>query len=187
LVLRPDTRRLAWGEGEVFIPAETLASVDGRRIVLERGWLWGQGASDQAWMISTAGLVISLSDGRFALEQLPGESAWLYLLDGEAAVYRSEASDQVTRLAAGTMLALPETGTLIAVPLDSAVIGALSPAAGAAPALVWEPTPAAQVRDRLALVGITTAQVVTFATYALALAALFTLPLIALVWRRRRA
>jgi hypothetical protein len=187
LALRPDTRRLAWGEGELYLPAETQATVDGRRIVLERGWLWGEGASDQPWMITTAGLVISLPGGRFALEQLPGESAWLYVLEGEAEVYRTDSPEPVTRLSAGSMLALPETGALVAVPLDPAVIAVLSPAASAAPVPVWEPALAAQFRDRLALVGITTAQVLTFATYTLALAALFVVPLLALAWWRRRA
>jgi hypothetical protein len=118
---------------------------------------------------------------------LPGASSWLYVLEGTAEVYRPETPALVTRLSAGSMLALTETGARAAVPLDRAVIAALAPPAAVAPVPVWEPALAAQLRDRLALVGITTAQVLTLATYTLALAALFVLPLLALAWRRRRA
>jgi hypothetical protein len=84
------------------------------------------------------------------------------------------------------MVALTEAAPLVAVPLDAAVIAALAPAAAEAPVPVWAPGLAAQVRDRLALAGITTAQVLTFITYSLALVGLFILPLLALAWRRRR-
>lgn len=84
------------------------------------------------------------------------------------------------------MLPLTTVGDLVGVPLDPVVISALAPGVEQAPAPVWEPSPSAQLRDRLALLGVTTAQVMTFATYLLAVAALCALPIAwAARWRRR--
>jgi hypothetical protein len=191
LVARPGTLRLPWGEGELLIPADAQATVDGRRIVLDRGWLWGQGAGDQPWTLETAGVVISLAGGNFALENVPGQLPWLYLFEGAAEVYRPEAPAQVTVLSASSAapdlgVALVPAGVLSAVPFDAVTIAALAPASSAAPAPVWQPSLAAQVRDRLALLGVTSAQVLTFATYLASMLALISLPFLAFaVWRRR--
>jgi hypothetical protein len=191
LAARPDIRRLPWGAGELLIPAETQAAVNGRRIVLERGWLWGQGGGDQPWTLESAGVLISLPRGRFALEHMPGQTPWLYLFEGEAEVYRPDAPAQATPLSAGSPaqalgVALLPAGGLVAVPLDAVTIAALAEAPGVAPAPVWQPGLAAQLRDRLALFGVTTAQALTLFTYLLSLLALLALPVTAIAWWRRR-
>ncbi len=80
------------------------------------------------------------------------------------------------------MLALLPNGELMPVPLDPLVMQALAPTPAAALPAVWAPTLAAQVRNRLALLGITAAQVVTFITYMLVLLSLFAVPLVRVVW-----
>ena len=88
---------------------------------------------------------------------------------------------------AGQMLALTGSGELAAVPLDPVVMQVLHSDARAPLPVVWEPTLEAQARNRLALLGVTTAQVVTFATYSLSIAALLALPVAGALWWRRRA
>ncbi|MCC7361258.1 MAG: carboxypeptidase regulatory-like domain-containing protein, partial [Anaerolineales bacterium] len=187
LVEGPGLQRLAWGSGELRVPPETQATLEGKHIRLVSGWLWGTGDGDQSGTIETAGVVIEVPGGLFALENQPGQSAWLYLFQGTAEAYRAADPSRRAYLAAGEMLALTASGALAAAPLDPAVMQALHPSARAPLPAVWEPNLAAQVRDRLALLGVTTAQVVTFATYSLSIAALVTLPVAGAMWWRRRA
>ncbi|MCC6187406.1 MAG: carboxypeptidase regulatory-like domain-containing protein, partial [Anaerolineales bacterium] len=187
LVERPDMQRLAWGSGELRVPPETRATLADRQISLASGWLWGTGDGGQSGTIETAGVVIEVPGGLFALENQPGQSAWFYLFEGTAEAYRAADPARRVYLAAGQMLALTASGELAAVPLDPVVMQALHPGARAPLPAIWEPNLEAQVRDRLALLGVTTAQVVTFATYSLSIAALATLPVAGAIWWRRRA
>jgi hypothetical protein len=187
LAPRPELTRLAWGAGEILLPPEAQASVEGEQIALDSGWLWGEGGGGQPATIRAAGAVISLESGIFALQNVPGQTAWLYLFEGAADVYRAEAPGQRVRLAGGNMLALPPAGKLVAVPLDPIVTTALAPDTAPALSPVWELTPAAQIRNRLALLGVTTAQAATLVTYVLAVLALVALPVAGLAWWRRRA
>ncbi|MEP7356511.1 MAG: hypothetical protein ABI847_04680 [Anaerolineales bacterium] len=188
LTALPGMRRLAWGSGEISLPPETQAVVTGRQIELESGWLWGAGAGSEPWVIQTAGVVITLDSGDFALVNRPGQTAWVYLLEGQAEVHRSQTPGQTTVLTGPTMLALATDGELTGVPLDPIVMQAMS-AGGAVPiALVWEPSLAAQMRDGLARLGIRSAQILTIGTYLSAIAAIFAVPAVAVIWwaRRRR-
>lgn len=180
LMPQPDLQRVAWGAGQISVPAATTLSGSGLSLTLAAGWLWGQGAGGAPVVIEVAGVTLTLSDGPFALVSRPGQPAWLYLLGGRAEAHRVGQPVPLTLLEAGTMLALTPAGALTAVPLDPLVIAALPPIA--APAPVWAPTLAAQISNRLALGGITVAQVVTFVTYMGVLLALFGVPLVRLSW-----
>jgi hypothetical protein len=136
--------------------------------------------------VEMAGVVIEVAEGAFALEAVAGQVAWLYVFEGTAQVSRAADAAERLVLAGGEMLALPAGGDLVAVPIEAVVVQALRAEALALP-VVWEPSVGAQVRNRLALVGVTTAQVATLVTYVLAIGALLALPIAGLAWRRRRA
>jgi WD40 repeat protein len=184
---RPDLQRLPWGDGAILAPAETRLTASGLQLSLASGWLWGQGAGAQPVVIETASVVLTISGGPFALENVPGQPAWLYLLGGQAQAYRVGQPAQPVDLAANSMLALDPAAPLTAVPLDPIVFQALRPA-GSPPPPVWEPTLGARLGNGLSLLGITAAQVVTFITYMAVLFALFAVPLVRLSWwlRHRR-
>ncbi|MEZ4641566.1 MAG: carboxypeptidase-like regulatory domain-containing protein [Chloroflexota bacterium] len=179
LTAQPGTRSVTWGSGSVIVPAESLVDLTATKIVLENGWLWGQGDSAQPIIISTPTAEISLSSGEFALEYLPGKRAWLYLVNGRAAV---RTSDTTLLLQSGQMVNLFNDAGLQAVPLQAVVISALHADQSSPLSLIWEPTLRARVRDQLARVGINTAQVITFITYFLVLSSLFIIPFVGLYW-----
>ena len=117
---RPDTRILPWGAGKLVIPDKTNASASGDRIVLRQGWLWGTG--DRPLTIDTPESRITVQGGSFALEYLPGESAWLYVLSGEAAVSARGEPDIAVR--SGEMCAFAGKGIArpLPVPFDEVAL-----------------------------------------------------------------
>ncbi|MCB9420035.1 MAG: carboxypeptidase regulatory-like domain-containing protein [Ardenticatenaceae bacterium] len=182
LTPQPETQIIAWGNGAVVVPAESQAEVSGTTIVLENGWLWGQSDSAQPVVIDTPAVEISLSSGEFALEYLPGKRGWLYVVNGRAQVRQQE---NAIELKTGQMVNLFNETGLQAVPLKPMAVTALHADQSSPLFLVWEPTLEARIRDRLARVGVSTAQVITFITYFIVLLSLFIVPLLALYWRRK--
>jgi hypothetical protein len=62
------------------------------------------------------------------------------------------------------------------------VVSALHPDQSSPLPLNWEPTLKARIRDQLARIGISTAQLITFITYFIVLTSLFIIPFVALYW-----
>jgi hypothetical protein len=86
------------------------------------------------------------------------------VMEGDAAV-RAHPADEPITVHAGEMMAMTKDAGWVAVPIDLVVVAALR--SNASPLLPqWEPTFNAQVRDRLAQMGIGVAQVATLITYA---------------------
>jgi hypothetical protein len=106
LVRRPDTQVLAWGTGEILIPAETQAVSGDHQISLGRGWLWGNGGDGQPFQIKLNAFQIEIKNGRFALESTPGQSTWFYLFEGQAELKTRGA---VQPIGQGQMVALGES------------------------------------------------------------------------------
>ena len=185
LVRRTGMRALPWGTGEILLPPETVAVLDASTLSLESGWVWGSNGREQILNIDTPEAGITWTSGRFALARLPNQTAWFYLFDGLAEV-RSKKLDETILLQPGTMVALQENGRLSAIPYDPAVFAALNPLDEAPVSPVWEPTFSASLRKRLVEVGLMTAQVVTYVTYALVLISIAVIPLAALSLRIRR-
>jgi hypothetical protein len=185
LVQRPQTQRVPWGSGELIIPPESRASVEGHQITLHHGWIWGKGGDTRPLIIATAEAEITLQDGEFALEYLSGQTPWLYVMDGHALVRWNDKAEPVT-VQGGEMLAL--THDLRPVPLltDPTVASALHPVTELPVPLAWEPTLGAQLRDRLAQKGISTAQVVTLGAGVAALSLLVLSSALAVRWNARR-
>jgi hypothetical protein len=176
LKMRPDTQRIAWGKGEVVIPGESMVSMSEHSLTLERGWLWGWGGDTLPLVIQTAGVEISLNSGKFALEIIPGPANWLYIFEGSAVVTPAGSAEKKV-VQAGEMINLANEGQLKPVELNSVVISALHDNHKAGVLDTWEPTLGAKIRDRLARIGVGTAQMVTFITYFIVFMSLVLVPL----------
>lgn len=189
IVLRPlkDTQELAWGEGSIWLPADSKAELDGQAIRLERGWIWGAGESGASYHVTTGRAEIAVAAGRFALEYLPGNRGWLYVFDGEAELQDRQSGESVA-VAAGEMVNLFNDEGLKAVPYDPLVHRTLNGSAAAPMAPQWEPSLSALIRNRAGVLGIGAVQLITFVTYFLVLLSLGVTPLVLLYlhYRRRR-
>jgi hypothetical protein len=178
---RPETLTLDWGEGEIIIPPETEAEVTGLRIMLASGWLWGDGEGDQPLLIGTPETEIELSKGKFALERLPNQMAWLYLIDGQAEVSSKKTGESLV-VDSGKMVALSEDYPLSAITYEPALVTALHPATEGSLSPIWQPTLEDRIRNGLAFAGISLAQAITFMTYVLALLSIIIVPAL-IAWR----
>jgi hypothetical protein len=140
--------------------------------------------------IRTPEVTIGLKESTiFAVERVPGEPGWLYLMGGQALATLVEGGEAVT-VEAGEMLAFGEGVTrLVAVPLDAAAVRVLHTGESSPIAFEGEPALAARLRDALAQLGIDAAQALTLATYSAAILAVIGAPLIGLRWwlRARRS
>lgn len=186
LTRRPETKTIAWGTGEIIVPPESRLTVEGHQIKLEYGWLWGNVSHDRPLTIRAADAEIVLAQGKFAIEYLPpNSSGWLYILDGNATV-RSYWNPKPLTVRAGEMVAMIEQSRWSAVPIDATAIATLKPAIVSPVEPVWESTLEAQVRDRLAQMGIGTAQIITLITYSLVILVFVIAPLIVIMqWLAR--
>jgi hypothetical protein len=185
LIMRPDTRSVSWGSGKVLLPPETRLIKDGLHFTLENGWLWGQGGDgDQPLRISLAAGEIEIESGRFALGLAPGQAAWLYLFEGHA-MFRENGDSQPIAISGKQMVVLEEDSHPVPVPYDPVVINALHPEGQPLISLIWQPSLSAQLRDRLARIGISTAQFMTSITYLTAILTLLALPIMGIHWLSR--
>ena len=181
LVRRPETRLIPWGAGAITIPPETISSLAGQIINFEQGWLWGQGGAGQPLVINWENIQISIPGGQFALESLPARPGWLYIMHGEAFIQQAGTAGSIT-LQAGEMALLSQAQQPRPVPYDPVVAGALLLTNEVPIDPAWQPSLAAQVRDRLARFGIGTAQAVTFITYLMEVIALLVMVFLAVKW-----
>jgi len=185
LVPQPETRFLPWGSGTITLPPESVANVNGLEIAFEQGWLWGQGGDAEPLILQVDGAQITLSSGSFALERLPAQETWFYLLDGEARIQPSGGKMPI-ELEAGQMVRIEAGESIQAVDYDPIVTQALHPTTESPLSPQWQPSLSAQIRNRLALAGIGAAQVVTFVTYSLMTLLVLVLPFVGLYWWMRR-
>lgn len=181
LVRRPETRFIPWGNGATVIPPETVARVEGQSITFEQGWLWGNGESEQPLVIQLGEMLIAIPGGQFALERLPSQSGWLYIIDGQASIQRA-GTDKSIPVKAGDMVYLDQDQASHPVPYDPVVVGALRLNGEVPIQPAWQPSLGAQIRDRLARFGIGTAQTVTFITYLIEVLALLAMLLLVVHW-----
>jgi hypothetical protein len=181
LVRRPETMLIPWGDGAITIPPETISSQAGQIINFEQGWLWGQGGSKQPLVINWEDIQITIPDGQFALESLPARPGWLYIMYGEAFMQQTGTAGSIT-VHAGEMAFLSQNQQPRPVPYDPVIAGALLLTNEVPINPAWQPSLAAQVRDRLARLGIGTAQAVTFITYLMEVIALLVMVFLAVKW-----
>jgi hypothetical protein len=164
LTRRSETQSISWGAGEIFVPPESSAQVHGDQINLQQGWLWGRGGSGKLMKIQVGGITIDLASADFALEQLPNQSAWLFVMHGKAAVHTTAQSEPV-QVGENQMAVLNPGQVPAPVSLNPDILVAINLAHSQPVPVTWEPTIQALVRDRLARIGVSTAQVITGAGY----------------------
>jgi hypothetical protein len=185
LTMQEETTGRPWGTGEIVIPAGTELREENGAMILDRGWLWGESKDGDPLSVWVDSNEIVIDKGNFALEYLPGNFAWLYLFEGTAELIGEDVGGRIP-IEPGQMVNLLNDEGPEAVPLEPVVIKALESYRRADVPLVWEPTLGAQIRDRIAWVGVGTAQVVTFVTYFVLTLSLILLPLLGLYWWWRR-
>ncbi len=186
LTEQPNMRSLPWGDGRLLLPPESSVEVNKRNLFLTYGWLWGQGARAEPYRISVGDITIELSHGRFALEHFPADQSWLYLLEGEATVHDSETGTLLT-VGPQQMVNLQNEEGLKAAPYDPTVVASLGGTRRELSRDVWEPSVRAVLRDRLALLGVGTARLITFITYGFILLSLGGSPFVVLYYLRHRS
>jgi hypothetical protein len=186
LTRRPETKIITWGTSEIIVPPETRLTVEGHQIKLEHGWLWGNASTDRSLTIRAADAEIIIAQGKFAIEYLPpNSSGWLYILDGNATV-QSYWNPKPLTVRAAEMVAMIEQSRWSAVPIDATAIATLQPENASPIEPIWEATLEAQVRDRLAQMGIGTAQIITLITYSLVILVFVIAPLMVIMqWLSR--
>lgn len=167
LVRRPETTLLPWGDGRVVLPPETAYELRQGTIRLENGWIWGENTEADALNLQVAGMNINVTRGSFSLEYFHSQEGWFYLVDGEATL--NTIDGQEIPLSGTQMTALSDLFTPFPVPYDETIPPILHLDRQSPLQNKWEPTLEAQIRDRLAQVGITIVQFVTFVTYMLVL------------------
>lgn len=181
LVIRPETRFIPWGDGQVILPPETDASWEAQTILFEQGWLWGQGGEVRPMVIQWGTIQIRIPQGHFAMERLPAREGWLYVLDGTAEIQHA-GGGAATTVKAGEMIFLSQEKAYLPVQYDPVVVSALRQGGEIPIQPAWQSSLSAQVRDRLARIGIGTAQAMTFITYFMEILALLGMVVLAVKW-----
>jgi hypothetical protein len=179
---RPDTISLPWGDGEIVIPSESVTENTESGIRLINGWIWGYSQITVPMKIQALDLTISLSKGNFALEYEPvNGQGWLYVIDGEAEIIGEKIKEPI-KVVAGQMAILVEGRAPLPISFDPLVFSALQGDQHSVIQPFWEPTLIARIRDRVARIGVGTAQILTLVIYGTILVSIVLVPLFGLYW-----
>ncbi|MFT3894231.1 MAG: hypothetical protein QM730_21585 [Anaerolineales bacterium] len=181
LKLRKDTLLIPWGSGQIILPSDSKAQVEGSHVSLEQGWVWGQGESTTVVELPEG--EVQMREGKFAIEHPSIGTAWLYMYDGRATVTMEDGSE--IKVQSGEMLAFAKDAHPIA--MQDAVIFALHPMLEKSPVPeLIEPSINARFENWLTKAGIKSVQIITFVTYIIVLVALLTLPAMMIFSKFRR-
>jgi len=180
LVFNPEMEIFPWGAGSLFLPPETVASGEGLLFEFTQGWMWGQGGGEQPLVLLVDDVRIEIASGRFALERLPAQEAWFYLLEGTARVQPSDGAG--LDMSAGQMLRIFGTDPLLAVAYQPAVVRALNPVESSPLAALWQPTLWQRIGSGIEKFGVGSAKIVTFVTYLIIIISLLAIPLSGVYW-----
>lgn len=175
LTRRPETTSIPFGDGEIVIPPETVATVSDNGIILDQGWLWGHSQAFSPISIQLDSFQIDLNSRRFAVERNPiNDQIWLYVFDGEARIAQDSRTIMVQ---AGQMIALKEDLSIKSVPYTFATFAVFHMSEIVPVNQIWEPTSSARFRDGMAQLSVNIAQGFTFLAYGLILFAILFFPL----------
>lgn len=155
----PETQTLPWGEGEVVIPSESDVLVNQDQIRLLFGWLWGNNSNASPLSIEIPSGLITIEQGRFALEYLTNQNGWLFLMEGEAHVRLGEGLREWT-VQEGQMIALVEENYEGPVLLDPIALSIIR--SGKLPAPLHSAATAVEEYSNNPLSGTQLALIVTF-------------------------
>ena len=171
------------------VPAESTTSDDAASPVLFAGWAWGRTGSSPYTLAIPEGQITVDANSAFAVEHPAQGAPRIYTLSGQSRVSATARPEPVI-VGAGEMLALTGATTAkpAAVPIDPIAMAILHAAEKRPVEFQQEPGPVAAAQIALARLGISVAQVVTLAAYAVAPALLAISLIVILMWlvRRRR-
>ena len=180
---QPLTQTIIWGNGEIVLPAETLAEAKDHFVRLDNGWLWGKGGDEQAFSIRTETYEIEIQNGQFAIEILPNQREWFYLVEGEAHL-RNIHTNQELILQPGRMINLAKNQESPPLPLIPDIVSVLSPIYSAPLVVKLRPTVFSQIQNEVTQFGIGIGQVITFITYVTGILFIIVAPIL-LIYQRR--
>jgi hypothetical protein len=184
LEAQPASETIPWANGEIFVAAGSVVADGEQGLQVERGWVWGDGGSPHPYVLRVGDISVSLYESRFALEVQPGQPARFYLLAGKADLLDPDRVEPTPMFGPQVV----ELNVARPMPLTPVVFAALEAKQRVAPPdAMWQPGLRAQLRDRLTLLGVGSAQVITFVTYLLGIFSVAAIPvlLISLFIRRR--
>lgn len=182
---QPGTRTLDWSGGTVVLPAGTEAVIEGSKILLNNGWLWGFGIKEKPVRIQLANTSIQVEKGRFAVEALYGQPDWFYLFDGLAAAVNME-TNQTTRIYNGDMLVIIEDD-MNRVTIDPALINAVIRDDRIPVDPVWKPGLLSSIKQITTNTSISLVQFVTFITYLLVILSVLVIPFFGIkIWINKK-
>lgn len=183
---RPETVRLAWGEGEIIIPPESKFTHDREEIFFQSGWIWGSGSNREPVTIHLDNAVLTIEEGVFALEATPQRVSWFYLMEGEARVTLLKTGLTIS-LSPGSMVALSGDSTPAPIQQNKSLFFAFHSEMAIPINPVWELSLPAMIQRSLEKLGIGIAQSITLVTFGLAIISLIVLPIgLYIGWRRQR-
>ncbi|MBL1172697.1 MAG: WD40 repeat domain-containing protein [Chloroflexi bacterium] len=166
LVRQSTTKSLNWGEGKIIIPSDSVYEFVQNTLKITRGWVWGYDGNS-AQTIEVAGKQLELTNGTFALEYLPPEGGWLYVLTGQGVIQAEGLPD--IQVKSGEMVFLQSGVNAQPVLLEPSVLAILKNVDQPPISPTWEPGLGTQITNRLAQFGIGFMQIITFITYLIVL------------------
>ncbi len=181
---QPNTQIVPWGNGEVTLPTGSEIEILEDTLHVTRGWVWGRSGDSRALTIQTGKAVISLDQAQFALEVLPNQREWLFIIEGQATLYAPNKPDTIT-MQAGEMINLADSLMRRPVAYEPAVLAALRQETGSPIVPVLKPTLTDRARSLVARIGVGSAQVITISTYVLGIFSIVVAPIAAFIWWRR--
>ncbi|MFZ5857937.1 MAG: WD40 repeat domain-containing protein [Chloroflexota bacterium] len=178
---RPDTTVILWGQGEIIIPSETMAQASGGNITFVSGWVWGDNPGSESVTLETQEASIRVDGGRFAVQRLPGGTAWFHLFEGGAEV-RSNRNDTTLMLLPGDVVALSEKNDMQPITYRDGMVQIIEGIGSSPLSPVWKPTLAERIGSKMEEFGVGSAQIITFITYIITLLSLVGFLLFLLKW-----
>ena len=186
LTKHPDSREISWGDGSIFVPAGTLLSQSGNHFFVEKGWLWGQNTGDETIILQFGTAEITLNVGRFAAQVIPGLTPLFLLMEGEG-TFQKDSTLVPSTIKPGTMIHLDSQSGYPLYPIEPIFTSHFLATNKLPVAIKYEPSLKAQLLNKLALIGIDAAKLVTFVTYTFVFISIMLYPFILLIrWIRKK-
>jgi hypothetical protein len=164
----PDLTIITTDKSKMFLPPETSFTMENGNVVLDYGWIWGNGEADQELIIYVAGkkITIPAGDRKFAINYLPNQSSWLYVFSGEVNVSLLNNPDDIIVVQQSEMVNLLVQEEIQAVAYNPVLMFALDaeePAVSFDPH--WEPNLLSKFKKSVENISLGLSQLVVYAFY----------------------
>jgi hypothetical protein len=185
LTMKPESHEISWGNGSIIVPEETLLSQSGNHIFIERGWLWGKNTKDESIILQIGPAEITIAKGQFALQVVPGLTPLFFLVEGKGSIQIAPSTGKIP-IDSGQMILIQKESDYQIMSIEPSLTSRYLEIGNLPVTTIYEPTLEAAVLNKLALIGIDAAKLVTFVTYAFIIISIMLLPVIMIIrWRRK--